>query len=255
MKQIVDRQNNKDYLKKGAVTLLDVLGWKGVWQRKPTAVKELKAIIEQATNRALELVGEDKFKNLKEFKNLKVEVKSISDTIALITYGDCAKTLRFQGILSSFLIAIALEKGFFLRGATCYGELYNEDNIFVGPAIDEVASWYESVNWIGVILTPSALWSLEEELNTSDINLYHEESVVVKQHGSFKTYCANWPNAYKWRNTENSDKNLKSAFIENGPVTPDIALKLSNTLQFYEKYKDEFILESMKKKFEKELVQ
>lgn len=37
--------NNIDNMKAGSVTLLDILGWKGVWQRKENAVKALNNII------------------------------------------------------------------------------------------------------------------------------------------------------------------------------------------------------------------
>lgn len=58
--------------------------------------------------------------------------------------------------MSGIIIRESLLQGIPVRGATCYGPLSTNGNIMVGPAIDEVASWYESADWIGVFQTPSA---------------------------------------------------------------------------------------------------
>lgn len=50
----------------------------------------------------------------------------------------------------------ALEQELPLRGAISYGQYSIKDNIMLGYVVDEAASWHESTDWIGVILTPSA---------------------------------------------------------------------------------------------------
>ncbi|MBC9785882.1 hypothetical protein H1S01_15455 [Heliobacterium chlorum] len=226
-------------MNEGAVTLLDVLGWKGVWQRNPNAIKDLKTLINDISIRARDMVSEDRYKsaNFQFMKNLKIEIKSISDTIALITYGKPEDSLIFQALLSGMLITKSIKLGLPLRGATSWGKMISEDNIFVGPAIDEVASWYESVNWIGVIFTPSALWRISDNLKIK--NLLIKQNVNVKSIGLFETYCVNWPNV--WKYDGNSDENLRKVFINMGPITPDIGQKLANSLNFYETNKSNYL--------------
>ncbi|MDQ0087607.1 hypothetical protein J2T12_001001 [Paenibacillus anaericanus] len=228
-------------MKNAAITLLDVLGWKGIWQRRTNAITELKQLIEGIELRAYELTGGEKFKSKKfeAFKLLKPEIISISDTIAIITYGDDIDVvLEFHGVLSALLIARGLQLGIPLRGATSYGKLNTKDNILIGPAVDEVASWYETVNWIGVIQTPSALWSVTRECQIT--NLFINEKVLLKQHGSVMTNVVNWPHV--WTNHKKNEEDLKSVFLRMGPLTPDIAIKLFNSKKFYDENKENQII-------------
>ncbi|MGG3280154.1 hypothetical protein [Paenibacillus solani] len=72
----------------GVITLVDVLGWKGIWKRNSNALFELSNLINLVDERASEITSEDKFKQekAKRFKKIKPEIRSISDTIAIITY-------------------------------------------------------------------------------------------------------------------------------------------------------------------------
>lgn len=43
-----------------------------------------------------------------------------------------------------------------------YGLFNSSGNILLGPAVDEVASWHEAANWIGVLHTPTAYLSTKD---------------------------------------------------------------------------------------------
>ncbi len=45
--------------------------------------------------------------------------------------------------------------GVLLRGAVSVGEYVRSDNSILGPAVKEVADWYEKSEWMGVVATPS----------------------------------------------------------------------------------------------------
>ncbi|MGB7606670.1 MAG: hypothetical protein WBL93_14460 [Lutisporaceae bacterium] len=220
----------------GAITLLDILGWKGIWQRKSNAVEDLLHMLNGIDKKIEALLKKDKIKNHENtFKNLKIEVKSISDTIALVTYGDCNPCLEFHAIMSNLIITTSIRKGIPVRGATCYGYFTTQNNIMVGPAVDEVASWYEQADWIGVILTPSALFQIDMEKFTHKkrLKLYN---APIKQYGRFETYCCNWP--YVWDFNKYDKSELLKLFLEMGPITPNIFQKFANTIDFYDKFLD-----------------
>ena len=223
-------------MKKGVITLLDILGWKGVWQRNPNAIESLIEIINMAKSLSLELFeresfGDKKSKNI--FKGMETSVVSISDTIAVVSYGDTNKLINCHAILSAFIISKSIEVGLPVRGAICCGDLHTKDNIFAGPAVDEVASWYETVDWIGVMLTPSALL---EYIPVSDVTdkILIEYTVIVKNTGPYNTKCVNWHRAWKIQD-QKGEAELKKQFSKLGPITPDISNKLMNTLMFFNK--------------------
>ncbi|MDP1624490.1 MAG: hypothetical protein Q8L64_01850 [bacterium] len=220
-----------DKMEEGAITLLDILGWKGIWQREENPLEKLTRII-NVSQHSLNIFKEkdeigifQKEKNI--FKNLKTEILSISDTIALITYGDCNLSLEFHSGLSIQIIVQSLHENLGIRGATCYGKISKKNNIIVGPAVDEVASWYESANWIGVFHTPSALYRFKPELMKYKLNL-KKYSVSTKNIGKFSTNCVNWVHAFRNRNS------IQESFLKMGPITPEIEPKLSNTLDFFD---------------------
>jgi hypothetical protein len=136
----------------GVVTFLDVLGWKGVYARKPDAIASLTRLIEGVRKRAESLQ--------RGRLNQKVEVKSISDTIAIFTFcseSEISAAIEVHGELCQWLIPESIESEIPVRGATTFGDFeIDEKSIFLGKAIDEAASWHELSDWIGVHLTPSA---------------------------------------------------------------------------------------------------
>ena len=207
-------------MKAGIVTLLDILGWKGIWQRKSNPEETLDKLIDQ--------IKIYKDKNPK-YKNLEAKVISISDTIAITTEGGYVKSLEFHSEISRRIICQSIEDSIPIRGATCYGDFAQKGNVLVGPAIDEVASWYEVADWIGVILTPSALFQVE-----NDHKFLEKYEVPRKKSSPYNTLCCNWIEL--WENTGKTKKDLVNLFDKMGPITSEIASKYINTLNFYDKF-------------------
>lgn len=160
----------------GAVTFLDVLGWKGIWRQDKLAIGKLEALISAINKQADDIKpkyikqmkndimlnkssknrGKMKDADLEKIIDVKIEVLSISDTIVLLSPGEAKFTLAMHAELVSWILKNALEVELPLRGAISYGDYSFSNNIMLGYAVDEAASWHESTDWIGVILTPSA---------------------------------------------------------------------------------------------------
>lgn len=221
-------------MKLGAITLLDILGWKGIWQRKHNAIKDLLEIIEITTIRA-ERITNREFPCLKEsrFKDLETKIISISDTIAIVTYGECNKALEYQATVVSRIISESIIHQIPVRGATCYGELTTEENIMLGPAVDEVASWYEMMDWIGVIYTPSALLQCDNDSFFSK-GVIKPHTIDIKNYGKYSTFCVNW--IRNWLRKKLDKNDLVKNFLNLQPITPAIASKLLSTIQFYQTF-------------------
>ena len=100
------------------------------------------------------------------------------------------------------------------------------DNMLVGPAVDEVASWYEAVEWVGAILTPKASFYYQGEDYPGDSVI--EYVVPLTKGGRYTMNCVNW------FGTINDEKDLLRSFRFTGSVvTPDVAPKYLNTVEFF----------------------
>ena len=205
----------------GVVTFLDVLGWKGVYDRKKDAILSLTRLIEGVRERAEKqrgrIAGE-------------VQVKSISDTIAFFSFcseSEIATAIEIHGELCTWLIPESIESEIPVRGATAFGEFEIRDSIFVGKAIDEAASWHEQADWIGVHLTPSAEYVFKP-INAS--GAWKRFGPPNKTRLSWEPHCVDWTR--NWTDRAKEISGIKTKFRRLGPIVPEIAGKFSNTLKF-----------------------
>jgi hypothetical protein len=213
-----------DWPTSGVVTFLDVLGWKGVYDRKHDAISSLTRLIEGVRGRAKE---SQRGRIVEE-----VQVKSISDTIAIFTYcseSEIAAAIEIHGELCQWLIPESINTEIPVRGATAYGDFELGESIFVGKAIDEAASWHEQSDWIGVHLTPSAEYVFEPKRSDS---VWRKFKPPNKTRLDWEPHCVNWTKG--WSNYPAQAVAIKSRFRRLGPIVPEIAGKFSNTLKFIE---------------------
>lgn len=207
----------------GVVTFLDVLGWKGVYDRQANAVESLKRLVDGVGKKAVEMRGRI---------NSEVIVKSISDTIAIFTVCDdkeVSKAIEIHGELCQWLIPESIRSALPMRGATAYGDFEISDNIFVGKAVDEAASWHEQGNWIGVNLSPSAEFVFTKGISSSAWVPY---SAPIKTAMKWQPHCVNWLS--NWSEIEKEKETVRAKFRSMGPIVPEIAPKFINTLSFIE---------------------
>lgn len=212
----------------GIVTFLDVLGWKGVYDRHSDAIDRLRRLVESVKNNATQ--------TSRGRINDSVNVQSISDTIAIFTFcssKEISTAIEIHGELCQHLIPASIRVGLPMRGATAYGSFEISDNIFVGKAVDEAASWHEQGNWIGVNLTPSAEFVFSKERTRSAWVKYQ---VPTKTSTNWSPHCVNWLN--EWTDFETDKKAVQEEFLRMGPIVPEVAPKFINTLAFIDKMKD-----------------
>ncbi len=205
----------------GVVTFLDVLGWKGVYNRIQNATVVLSDLVDGLRKQGVKHRGKVQGE---------VDVKSISDTIAIFTKcraSEASKAIDIHGVLAHHAIRQSISKEIPLRGAISYGDFDIQQNIFVGKAVDEAASWHEHADWIGVHLTPSAEYVFVEEEGSS---LWVRYSPPNKLPLHWSPHCVNW--TYKWDDRELEIGRVKDIFRRLGPIVPEIAVKLNNTLNF-----------------------
>jgi hypothetical protein len=209
----------------GVVTFLDVLGWKGVYDRQTNAVAGLKRLVDGVSKRAVGMRG--------RISN-DVVVKSISDTIAIFTVctdEEISEAIEIHGELCQWLIPESIQSELPIRGATACGDFEISESIFVGRAVDEAASWHEQGNWIGVNLSPSADFVFAPKGQS----VWSAYAVPIKTSMKWKPRCVNWLTG--WKDVDRESKSVRDKFRRMGPILPEIAAKFINTLAFIEEMK------------------
>ena len=238
----------------GIITLLDILGWKGAWQKQDAqnpmaSLQSLLEIGRQICEAATRLaIRQDTLPECGKF-----EVISISDTIAIvsqpaITVEQIRGQLEDHVLISKMLIKYSILHSIPLRGAISAGKFSKNGNTFIGPAVDEVAAWHEVGEWIGVMATPSILLRADEIAKDESSRELMVPFKVPTKGGLFETVCVDWPRT--WLTTQKeassfakifeqletsprSEADLLGYFLKMGPLTPDIYPKYSNTLSFF----------------------
>lgn len=212
-------------LSDGVVTFLDVLGWKGVYNRIKDPTVKLSVLLEGIRIQREQLRGKDG-------PLVEVEVKSISDTIAIFSKCDITQAsdaINVHGELAKWAIRHSIQAEIPIRGAISFGQFAIQENIFIGKAVDEAAAWHEHADWIGIHLTPSAEFVFE---NHSHSDLWVKYSPPNKTALNWKPNCVNWTQG--WSDPRLEIGKIKDKFLTLGPLVPDIAVKLTNTLNFIE---------------------
>ena len=206
----------------GVVTFLDVLGWKGIWQRKQNPIADLEELVKEIEVKIKKITRGTKHSN--------TSVMIISDTILIFSPVEidiASQVIDIHGEVCSIAIPSSIKKGIPLRGATSYGQTIinnNEYNIYAGKSIDEAASWHEKANWIGVHLTPSAVFVYK----SSDDSKWINYTPPFKDKINFDTFSLNWIESLEDLN------NYKKDFVQLGPIVPEISDKFTNTIKFLE---------------------
>lgn len=121
------------------------------------------------------------------------------------------------------------------RGAFTVGGFVYNDNSILGPAIADVASWYEHADWGGIIATPRCAFHLEKLAldsvaiqGTPDENNWQMENSYIKYDVKHKSGVSNlWTVA--WPAQFFMDKEIDK---KNYDVSMDIFYKLLSLFDF-----------------------
>jgi len=217
-----DRANSHVAIETGAVTFLDILGWKGIWRRDDDPISKLNRLIERIRREL-----DEGARGTDLDVDPQSEVISISDTIGLFTRASeqqASSALELHGRVCSNVIPVSIEEGIPVRGATSFGEYRLFDTRFVGQAIDEAAAWYEQADWIGVHMTPSADFCKSDAKRDALTAWTRYQPPRI----TWRTLCVHW---------DASLPLLRQVFRQSGPIGPEIVGKFTNTIAFIEKDK------------------
>ena len=213
----------KKDMQQGFVTFADIMGWKGIWLRnqgnEDKILEELLAIKEKI-ERFIEIQC-----RIDILKNIEISIKLISDTFLVYSSfredinADIEMEFEFHSIVIKELIIYTLEKNLMIRGATSYGKYITNEMSFIGPAIDEAASWHEQAESVAIFLTPTAFLKALK----IDTSYWLEKNIELKKM-KLSTKILNWKEFYK--------SNFEEILFENSPIVPEIAKKYLNTLEY-----------------------
>jgi hypothetical protein len=178
--EVAEREAKEAPMHVGAVAMIDALGFKGIYRRhKPQAVIERM--------RAIRREVED-YPNGAVVPSI-IRIVNVSDMIVIGLYdveGDSSLTIASVAFLVSKLLLFAAngEPAFAYRGCIAYGEFEMDDNVLLGPAIDEAAGSAEQAEASIVWCTPSAVRELR---SPADEHLFRGD-VPLKEGLRYKSY-------------------------------------------------------------------
>lgn len=154
---------------KGVVICLDVLGWKKY--SKPNQIENLTFITAMLES----TIWDDILRCSDNQEQAKIDIVNLSDTILIFISDDSPYSfINVFKALSKF-VNKAFTYSFAFRGAISYGEYeYNKTrNIFTGKAVYEAATYCESTEWAGIIITDSLANELLKENDYQTLEHIH----------------------------------------------------------------------------------
>ena len=207
------KNNSSKGLEEGYLIFADILGWKGIWKKYNLNEERIRIATKLLDIRDI----------------LKKEIKEENSSINLIsdTFIVSSNNYEMSNKISKRLIEECLKNSFVIRGTISFGEYYNKDTVYIGPAVDEAASWHDVGEEIGIFYAPSARLSIKLKDNElKECHLINDE-VFIKNR-KIKTYFINWY-------SEENKKNFYN-IMRNQIITPDISSKYFNTEEKLNKY-------------------
>lgn len=151
--------------------------------------------------------------------DVEIKIDLISDTFVITSSSknnELEKEIHAK--INQLIILECLKEKLLIRGATAYGEYYNEDLVFLGPAIDEAASWHELGEEIGIFFTMSAELNLDGNIK----GLIETKSVKLKK-GPLETLFINW---------SKGEDDFNKILLEQSPFLPEFAMKYINSKNY-----------------------
>ena len=207
------KNNSSKELEEGYLIFADILGWKGIWKKYNSNEERIRIATKLLDIRDI----------------LKKEIKEENSSINLIsdTFIVSSNNYEMSNKISKRLIEECLKNSFVIRGTISFGEYYNKDTVYIGPAVDEAASWHDVGEEIGIFYAPSARLSIKlKDKELKECHLINDE-VFIKNR-KIKTYFINWY-------SEENKKNFYN-IMRNQIITPDISSKYFNTEEKLNKY-------------------
>lgn len=186
MKEDIDLSYRR---KNGYVMMLDVLGFREfVTKRHDIDFFDIWKSIKVSINKK-----KDEIQNRFDGR-VNIDFLCLSDTLIVCislannplsdSIDDRVLITILPELINSFFQPQMQSNSVFFRGAISYGQysFSAEQNIIMGPALDEASEWYETVDQIGIILSPSAEYAVEMFLSRNDVLEEHKTIIQTTFH-------------------------------------------------------------------------
>ncbi len=249
--------------KYGFVAMLDVLGTTQCdIKMTKTLVRKIVYIHRQLEQFALEIAGESVLNGMPRmiaFSDIILFSWEVKDLRQWCESEDF-KIRCFLGFTEWLrkTIYYGLRNGLLWRGAMSVGKYVEHSTILLGPAVFNVAKWYEKADWFGAIVTPSCqscIGSVKAEVSMhSPVRLivpqecFVEYEVPLKNDAKCdiekkKMWAISWP--YGFCNEEDPEDMLDQCFC-NALISGIPPSKRSNSVEFF-KYYDREVYPAIKR--------
>ncbi len=226
-------------MKKGAVAFLDILGFKGIWSSREEdgVLKSLLAVQSVVESRNRVPPKDSGWPTVG-----KPSVTILSDTVVITIESDHQAALLLLAEIVIDVMRHFLTSGLLIRGAIGWGEFTQSGNVFLGPAIDDTATWHEASDWVGVIATPVTSFSIDLLSNINfawegkPLPAYIRYDVPLKNEQTANLHALNWPGFLQCGYPSDSGKTVRQLmtkiFSEQQPFGASVLKKYDNTLSF-----------------------
>lgn len=221
--------------KRGVVAIFDLLGVRARWREEGGDPLRLASEIRDFARLVAEAFKEDSLYKGEitlmdpEYVAIDWSTWALSDTVLLTGMYDLEPDSRMMNQIGNHLVETfytAIDRGFLLRGALSIGTYFQADQVVVGPAIDDVAYWYERAEWAGIMATPTMSELMERPEIRSDAELlFAKWNVSMKTGPPIETWALWWP---RERQRASIDRIFTRA-----PMDESTARKRTETIRFY----------------------
>jgi hypothetical protein len=247
-------------MRRGAVALIDVLGFKGIWRRhsEDAVIRSLQALLKVAEEDArLATAGPDNMIDfiaplfLSDTVVFGLAAKSPADVNAVLRANRTADlvgsfdeertdswTVWHMGNFLAHLMRQALvgEVPFAFRGAVAFGRFGLTDRFLIGEAIDEAATFHERPDGAIVGLAPSAA-RFEQAAVPSSVSKFVKYPIPTKARGAVPAGTWNTWAVVPLGEVEDPAIDLKALFshtltTNDDRLREDVDRKRENTLAF-----------------------
>lgn len=236
-----------DQWRDGYVAMIDVLGWKGIWNRHKHAGEILSAAraIKQSAAR-MDVIPSRKFGDRDPYMFATsvflsdTLVVGVSPTGSPFPFGDneTDREARLVGAMCNWIcqsVAWAMNTGaeqkpaLLFRGAVAKGRFIIDENLILGPAIDEASALMS-------LATAAIVWFAPNSFVPDDWNCFHAIPYSIPLHGG-QTVHARAVNPFQATaptgnidDTAELEASILSAFGQKLPL--DVEIKKQNTAAF-----------------------
>ncbi|HEV2691700.1 MAG TPA: hypothetical protein VG347_02275 [Verrucomicrobiae bacterium] len=182
----------------GVVCLIDALGAKNFSDEETINFLESRKVI----RRAMEDKVADQI-NIRSIQNPKIALFNDTIVVAIECRPDSEEeknSIYAIAVIVRKLISDGISKGIFFRGAIGVGNFFADlpNDTIIGQAVSDAASWYESSNFIGCILTPRLAFVLQKHFGEGQPTARGTfiPHLISTKEGNKEMFCVNWPRAF-----------------------------------------------------------